>query len=269
MADRRMAIIIVGYDGYADVWTDFFELYKRNWPDCPYKIYLADNEKGYDMPGLTVIHAGEKAEWSQKVQRALEVVEEKYICLLLEDFFFSRSIDSQTVSEILDLMDADHLKYYKLNSFSKIKTPNYKKIDYLHVLPKNMEYAISLLPCIWEKSFLKELVGEGNYDPWKFEVRQLNKTQKASLDLWEGCVYDDRNVLQIRHGIVQGKYIPDTIKFFRKSGYEINQGGRSVLTFRENFVFKLKMFYWPKPLKNILKYFLKLSGVEFAADKNG
>lgn len=268
MIDNRMAIVMVGYDGYDDIWVDFFNLYKKNWPNCPYKIYLVDNEKGYDMPGLTVIHAGKGAEWSIKVQKALEILEEKYICLLLEDFYFGNLVDNNTVSEILDFMDSDNLKYYKLNSFSKIKTPNYKDIDYLHVLPGNLEYAISLQPCIWEKNFLKEKVGEGNYNPWKFEVNQIIEGKNASTEPMEGCVYDDRNILQICHGVVQGKYIPEAIRFFRKRGYELNQSRRGVLTFRANVMFKLKMFGWPKPIKKMLKAILKLFGVKFVADCN-
>ena len=268
MKDNRMAIVMIGYDGYDDVWKDFFTLYQKNWSDCPYKIYLADGEKGYDMPGLTVIHAGKDAEWSRKVQKALEVVEEKYICLLLEDFYFGSRVNNKVVSKALDLMDKDHLKYYKLNTFSKIKTARYKNIDYLHVLPENMEYGISLQPGIWEKDFLKEKVGTGNYNAWKFEVDRLNEEKGKSKAPLKGCVFDERNILKIQHGIVQGKYLPECVRYFEKRGYQLNQSRRSVMTFKENLIYKAKRLNWPKPIRKILKSILRAFGMKFVTDMN-
>lgn len=268
MKDNRMAIVMVGFDGYDDVWIDFFNLYKKNWADCPYKIYLADGEKGYDLPELTTVHAGKDAEWSRKVQKALEVVEEKYICLLLEDFYFGSPVDNAVVSEALDLMEKDELKYYKLNTFSPIKTAKYKNFDYLRVLPGNLEYAISLQPGIWEKDFLKEKVGTENYNAWKFEVDRINEEKNASSEPMKGCVYDERNILQIQHGIVQGKYLPECVKYFRKKGYELNQSRRSVMSFKENFIYKSKRLNWPKPIKKVLKAVLRLFGMKFVTDVN-
>lgn len=268
MKDDRMAIVMIGYDGYDDVWKDFFTLYQKNWADCPYKIYLADGEKGYDMPGLTVIHAGKDAEWSRKVQKALEVVEEKYICLLLEDFYFGSPVDNKIVAEALDIMERDQLKYYKLTTFSKIKTASYQGIPYLHVLPGNLEYAVSLQAGIWEKDFLKEKVGTENYNAWKFEIDRINEEKLASKEPMEGCVYDDRNILQIQHGIVQGKYLPEAVKYFDRRGYHLDQSRRSVMTFRENFIYKSKRLNWPKPIKQILKSVLRLFGMKFVTDVN-
>lgn len=268
MNDKRMAIVMVGYDGYDDVWKDFFTLFQTNWKDCPYRIYLADGEKGYEMSGLINVHAGKEAEWSRKVQKALEVVEEKYICLLLEDFYFGSAVDNKIVSDALDLMDRDGLKYYKLNTFSKIKTTNYKNIDYLHVLPGNLEYAVSLQPGIWERDFLKEKVGTENYNAWKFEVDRINEEKNASKEPLKGCVFDERNILQIQHGIVQGKYLPECVRYFKKRGYELNQSRRSVMTGWENFIYKAKRLNWPKPIRQILKNILRLFGMKFVTDAN-
>lgn len=268
MSDSRMAILMVGYDPYDDIWGDFFTLYKKNWADCPYKIYLADNVRGYDMPGLTVIHGGEEAEWSRKVQKALNVIQEKYVCLLLEDFYFGMPVDNKTVMEALDLMDRDNLKYYKLNTFSKIKTPAYKNYPYLHVLPGNLEYAISLQAGIWRKDFLEEKVGTENYNAWKFEIDRINEEKLGSSEPLEGCVFDERNILQIQHGVVQQKYLPEAIKFFEKRGYHLDQSKRSTMSFRENLIYKTKRLNWPKPVKKVLKGIMHLFGVKFVTDKN-
>lgn len=268
MSKKKMAILMVGYDPYIDIWGDFFELYKRNWPDCPYSIYLADNECGYNMDGLKVIHGGKEAEWSRKVQIALEKIEEEYVCLLLEDFYFGSLVDTELIENTLEFIEQEKIKYYKLTTFSKINTPIYKNLDYLHVLPGNLEYAISLQAGIWKKDFLKEKVGTENYNAWKFEVDRINEEKQGTKEPMEGCVFDERNILQIQHGVVQGKYLPEVIKYFDKRGYSLNQSKRQVMSFKENVIYKTKRFNWPKPIKRILKGILHLMGVKFVTDKN-
>ena len=165
-------------------------------------------------------------------------------------------------------MDRDQLKYYKLTTFSKIKTASYQGIPYLHVLPENLEYAVSLQAGIWKKDFLKEKVGTENYNAWKFEIDRINEEKVASKEPMEGCVYDDRNILQIQHGIVQGKYLPEAVKYFDRRGYHLDQSRRSVMTFRENFIYKAKRLNWPKPVKQVLKSVLRLFGMKFVTDVN-
>ena len=35
-----LSIVVVSYDGYSDLWDDFFTLKNQNWANCPYPTYL-------------------------------------------------------------------------------------------------------------------------------------------------------------------------------------------------------------------------------------
>ena len=71
----ELAIVGIWYDGYYDIWEDFLELKEKFWPDCPYPMYIVNQtkeltyEKKYDA---TVIHAGADAEYSKKIQTAID-----------------------------------------------------------------------------------------------------------------------------------------------------------------------------------------------------
>lgn len=269
MKTNNMAILVIGYDGYNDLWKDFFTLFHKYWPECPYKIYLANNELEYCVDDVITIHAGADAEWSRKVQKALDQIEEDYICLLLEDFYLGKNVNTKVVENALKLMKRDDLRYYKLNTFTPFKTDLYNGYKYLHVIPADMEYGISLLPGIWRKDFLREKVGNENYNAWKFECDRIAEGRNTSSRPLKGCVFDERNILRIVHGVVQGKYLPEAVRYFEKTGYHLNQKERGVMSFRENVLYKIKRLNWPKPVRNILKRILRLFGMKFVTDING
>lgn len=271
MNRANMAIVVIGFDGYDDLWDDFFILFRRFWSECPYKVYLVNNEKKSEYEGVTVVNAGRDAEWSRKVQVALESVDEDYLCLMLEDFYIGKKVNTKVVEKALQLMVEDHIKYYKLKTFSNINTAEYRDYKYLHVLPKNLEYGISLQPGIWKKSFLKEKVGTENYNAWKFECDCIAEAKKGGNALLEGCIYDDRNILEIQHGVVQGKYLPKALKYFEKQGYILNQQRRGAMQGKQYFVYRCKVFsnkYLPKVLKKKLKKIMNIFGMKFVTDKN-
>ena len=268
MKKHNMAILVIGFDGYNDLWNDFFTLFHKYWDDCPYKIYLSNNTLDFPVQNVTTIHAGADAEWSRKAQIALEQIEEDYICLLLEDFYLGKRVDNKVVEKALNLMAEDDLNYYKLNTFTPFKTESYKEYPYLHIIPENMEYGISLLPGIWKKEFLSEKLGKENYNAWKFECDRIAEEKGKTNKPLKGCVYDERNILQIVHGVVQGKYLPEAVKYFEKRGYSLNQSKRQVMSFKENFIYKTKRLSWPKPVKTVLKKILRCFGMKFVTDQN-
>jgi hypothetical protein len=100
MRKSELAILIVGFDGYNCLWTPFFELLKKNWPDCPYKIYLVTNMLEPEYENVKVITTSEKYQWSLKVRRALLNIDEEYIYMLLEDFFICYPVHTNDVEEL-------------------------------------------------------------------------------------------------------------------------------------------------------------------------
>ncbi len=264
--NNDMAILIVSYDGYSDLWDDFFYLLNHYWADRPYPTYLANNIKSAKYVGVEVINCGENAQWSTRTRLALSQIKEPYVCLLLEDYFIGQDIDSRQIKTALNLMKNDQLKYYKLNSFSQISTDSYKGFDYIKVIPQNLEYGISLQAAIWDKNYLLDLIGFDDYNAWKFEVDRIRETDINSKFPIIGCVYDNRNILNICHCVAQGKFLPSAIKYFKKRNYLINTSKREVMSKREYLYYKLKAkgkFLIPKKLRRFVKQILILFGFKF------
>lgn len=266
----KMALLVVGFDGYNDLWDDYFKLLNKYWKDREYPTYLSNNELKSEYENVTVINCGKDAEWSRKVQTAIDLIEEDYICLLLEDFYTGTYVDGMLVDNVIDFIKQNDLKYYKINTFSKIKSPRYNNIKHLRTIPANLPYGISLQPAIWNKEFLKEKLGKENYNAWIFEYDRIKESSNNVYDSLEGCVYDDRNILQIKHGVVQGKYLPPIVKYFEKINQPLDISGRKVMPTREYFLYRIKNItksIVPLKLINPMKKILGKFGMSFVSDK--
>lgn len=202
--NNRLTLLLVSYDGYGDMWPTFFECKERFWSNCPYPIVLSNNVRAFEAKGLRVINCGFDAQWSTRTRKALESIDTKYVMFLLEDLFISDVVETGDIESALDLMDKDGISYYKIMTFSKIKTPSYMGEEYLHIIPASMPYGISLQAAIWEKSFFLDMIGKGDYNPWVFEVERLEEEQNTTEPNKVVGVFDDRNMLNICHMVVQG-----------------------------------------------------------------
>lgn len=242
---ERLTILLVSYDGYSDLWPTFFACKEKFWPNCPYPIVLANNEKGMDVSGLRVINCGKDAQWSTRTRRALESIDTKYIMFLLEDLFISDVVKTENIENALDLMDEDGINYYKMMTFSKIKTSLYKGFEYLHQIPSSLPYGVSLQAAIWDRNHFMEMVGTDDYNPWVFEVERLEEEQRSGdLETILG-VFDSRNILNICHMVVQGKYLPRSVIHMEKVGVIVDTSSRNTMSWYESFIYSLKRLIAP------------------------
>ncbi len=224
---NKLAIVGIFYDGYYDIWEDFLELFSRNWPDCPYPIYIANQIKKLEFSKtypVTVLHAGADAEFSRKVQTALESITADYFLLLLEDFFFEKKPDEEMLERCVALMRENGLEYIRF-PMPEFLVGNYKRryqLDSatgLYRIPSSSEYTVSCQPSLWSRDFLRSCIGCGNYNAWVFEGMYTYSKNAHSPEFLEKCRVDFCNPLCLRHGAVQGKILPNVYADFATQGY--------------------------------------------------
>ncbi len=267
-----LSILIIGYDGYSDLWDDCIQLIKRFWPDCPFEIIFVNNEKKIEYENIKLINAGAAAEWSQKVNLALKNISTKYVCLLIEDFFVGDKIDNQKVFELIQLIKDNNINYAKLvdmNDASKCRNKNFCNIKGIKRIKYNDEYGISLQPSIWNVDFLEEKLGNGNYNAWKFEFARVKECNYKDGSYRPDCIYDTRNILNIKHGVIQGEYLPTTIKYFKKRNIQLHVDRKIMSSFKYK---KIRYISWtkgilPKFTHRILKRILEKLGMKFVSTK--
>ena len=233
---KKLAIVGIFYDGYVDIWEDFLELFYRNWPDCPYSLYIVDGVKELNFENdypVSVIHAGESAEYSRKVQCALNQIDADYFLLLLEDFFLEKKIEVDPIKDTLEIMSNNDVRYLRMPMPEFLVGANTKKYKrdstgFYHIPQKN-EYTVTCQPSIWERGFLKECIGTGNYNAWIFEGVYSYSKKAHSTEFLEQCRIDFSNPIGLRHGAVQGKILPNVYRDITNLGYNF-RNKREVLS---------------------------------------
>ena len=73
------AILILSCDKYSDAWDPFFALFRKFWPDCPYKVYLATNELKPEVSGVHIIASGKPKNWSDDTLAVLKQIQEGHL----------------------------------------------------------------------------------------------------------------------------------------------------------------------------------------------
>lgn len=264
-----LTILIVSYDGYKDMWTDFFNCKEKNWPNCPYETVLANNQENFHFKGVRVVNCGKHAQWSTRARIALETIKTKYVCFMLEDFFISQNVDTLVVEDILSTMKSNQIRYYKLLSLSKFNTPYFNKQKGERIIPANLRYGISLMAAIWDRDYFLSIIGPGDYNPWKFEVdRNMEILTAKETDPISG-IYNERNILNICHMVVQGKYLYSAVKKMKRLGYDVNIGSRGCHSISFMIIYWLKQLVYPLYNRSsTIKKIVELVGVKTVSSLN-
>lgn len=237
MSNKNIAVYVSSYDGCADLWNVFFNLFDKFWTDCDYPIYLINNEREYVHSKVQVLHTGEEINWFHRTIKSLEQIEEEYVVFLLEDYFLSKRVNNIDVAEIVDFMQKEDVYFYMLS-----KRAGQPEEQIRYSVDATTRYVVSLQPAIWNRKKLLEILYEiGGKTPWDFEL-YFSEKYKGKSGTVEGVFYDTRDILGYKNGVLRGKWIPDTLRFYKRLGIEIEIGSREILPFKT--VLKYKVATW-------------------------
>ena len=259
-----LVIVCPFYSGYKDLWLDFIKLFKKYWNNCPYDLVIvSDFNENDEIEGVKVIAAGSDAEYSKKIQTALSQINSKYFLILLEDFFFSKTVCNNEFEKIVEYIKDNDVKYYSMpmSEFSgnyKGKRIEGNNRDLRTISPK-AKYTLTCQPAIWDTEFLRKVILKSNYNAWIFEGIYTKSKEAHSEEFLAKCLANVGNPLNIKHGALQQKMIPDTVNYFKKNGYEFCTN-RTTLSQKDYFKHKIKIFFismLPYSVQNIFSRFVK------------
>ena len=263
-----IGIYINSFDGCSDIWPVFFKIWDTYWTECPYQMYLTSNYKNYNYKNLKVLKVGKEKTWLDRTIKTLEMVSQKYIIFFLEDYFISKKINLNEIEEICKHMHHKNLFYYQLSNRGDLKK-NDKHIK----AKKSLMYPISLQLSIWDRikliEILKNMDSIGNYtSPWDFERYFVEKYKNTTGPLL-GVEYDTRDLMGYKNGVLQGKWIRATIKFYKKRNIKIDCSQREIMSLKETFYYNVKKYFSLKlsgKSKVIMKMIMKKFGYTFMTD---
>lgn len=240
-----LALIVLSCDAYEDLWPDFFRLRDLFWPDCCYKWYLVTESKAFTYKGVEVINTGTDLNWTGRLAYALNVINAPLVGLFLDDFYISGRIDSNQIQQLQKLMCEKHIDHINMSdvfySLIKMPDPHIYYADHLFHIPSHKKYGLSTAAAIWNRIYLRNLIGTKDCSAWQFEMDMCDIA--SSSEGYRGiALCDDRMPFKVTTVpvVIQGKYFPKSFAHFRKLGYVLQRGDRQVMSFKETWSYIIK-----------------------------
>ena len=235
---KDLTIFVSSCDTYSDIWESFFTCFKKFYHYQGEPIILNTESKHFSFEGLNIktfahFNSSEKVEWGERLLYHLKQVETEYVLFLLDDFFFRRKVDMETIQRNLTTMKNNNdIIYFSYSLVDDDANSNCEYADFL-LRGQKGKYKLNAQAALWRTSDLIKLTQPSD-NPWDWEdygTRRLWYTnRKCYCVKSEGSVIDYGKV-GLYWSIVRGKWVIDDVKpFFDDMNIKIDFTKRGVFT---------------------------------------
>ncbi len=221
----NLSIVVLSCDKYRDLWPPFFELFFRNWPTCPYKLYLFSNEVAYEDSRVKTILSGPDKDWSSSVKSCLEQIEEEYVLILFDDVFLLEKDDEKSIEKLTSYVQQFRPEYQK---FTAVPKPDIRINQDIGKYLPDTHYRNGLMS-IWKRKTLLELIVQGE-SAWKFEIE--GRLRSSKYENFFGVYKEYFNFL---HGVEKGMWYKKAVQVLKEHGIEPDLKARAVLS-QQNYL---------------------------------
>lgn len=221
--NSKCIVLVTSCMKYGDVLCNFEILFRRYWPDCPFRVWLNIDEEWKDRTGLydriIVSHHPENLVRMREVP-----FDTPYVIVMQDDHFLIAPVDNGKVLNALSLAEKYHTGNLRL-----IQDPRTDEIfsekDNLREYKPGAAYRISARGGLWDTEYFKKFINEFR-DFWEMERRG----QSFSESLPQKVLCTSGRVLPMIDAVHKGKYEEFVRDILEANGL---QAGRPVLTARE------------------------------------
>ncbi len=225
------AVLVMSCDAYRDLWRPFFTLFWRYWADCQFPIYLGANRAEHKDGRVTTICAGD-GEWSRRLRFCLERMQEEYILLLLEDYFFVRPISTAAIVDALKLLHSVAGAVLRLYPFPgpDMEVSRHRNFGRIHPLAP---YRVSTQAAIWDRRELLRLLHDDE-TIWDFEWKGT-KRSRSQPEKFYSCY---EALLPYRQVVERGQWFWSAARKYGKEDIGCDFSARPVMS-RTRAIFKV------------------------------
>lgn len=244
MKNNSFAILINSCDAYSDVWTPFFRVLEKTWPQArEHEIFLNTETKQYkdpffDVKVLNCLDNKAIYQWGRRLLQAIDRIESDNILFLLEDFFFEEPVRYEEIDKCVKYLNENKdISVFGLTSQMECADASYcelhKDIRFPgYVIRKQkVGFKYNAGPSLWRKSSLKRLIFKRD-TPWGWEFFGNFRTWYSSDKIYgRACDYQPVFVYDIIHGgaVHRGKWTEKSVQeVMRKYNVDIDLSIRGI-----------------------------------------
>jgi hypothetical protein len=213
MKNENVAILIFACDRYELLFKGFDHFFKKNWDNSIFlKKYFSTEKKDIGIEGYIHLKSG-YGEWTDRLKKVLNQIEEDYIIFMQEDMWFSKNAPERVLAQILLYIQENDLKLVKLHSSEVYKTKELN-IDFSgfrlsEVVKQESNFLMSHQVSIWDKKFLYNQLKKHEH-PWRNERRGSKRLKKIKDRIYQIDLLSENGKMPINENslsIEQGEYL--------------------------------------------------------------
>ena len=218
------AVVVSSCDKYQDLWTPFFTLFFRYWPDCPYPIYLISNDLEYPDSRVNAIKIGEDRDWSSSMLAAMALIPHSYVVLLLEDYLLQQPVETSRIVELAQYMkdkEAGCMRLFPCPGPDVLCEDNPEVGE----INKGSDYRLSLQAAIWDKQVLVGLVRKGE-SPWHLEINGSRRTDELDDPFLSVTRESSRPLPYFCTAVYRGRWLREAVELCEREGIAVDLKAR-------------------------------------------
>lgn len=229
---NSIAFVIVSCDRYADLWDPFFYFFKRNWPDCPYKVYLITNNMDFKIDDVEIIKVGEDRSYSDNLSVALSYIREPWAILWLEDVFISEKVDTTRIEKMIKEAQSIPVGYLKISSDLPLSYTRGSS-NGIGPLPKGVRYRSAVGLSLYQVETLRKLLIP-NASAWDLDTSNIS--DGLSEPFYALTDISARNPpVKFVNAVIKGQWNWPAIPLLKKEGFDHIIAGRKRLSIAAYF----------------------------------
>lgn len=244
----NISVLVLSCDKYSDLWDGFFSLYFKNF-DFKCKVYLANNKLKYNFRdySINLLNCGEDKNWSNHLLNALNLIEDDYIFIILEDLYILDYVEKSKIAKLFNFAINNKVQHLKYLAFPIGDIP--LNNGYFKYSP-GMPYSVSVCG-IWNKKYLQSLLLDGE-SAWEFEINGSYRSKYSNKNFMSPA----QPILKCLNMVEKGYWVKSNVKKIQNQGIYINLKTRKV---KNNISYKIINFYFDFVINFIpFKYRIKI-----------
>lgn len=259
-------IVLISHSSYIDICKDFVSLFKKNWPDCPFKFVCAIIGDNKNIDGIETIYVDDGKILTDCFRKVMEIYPSNYYMCFLGDAFISKKIDNSKVISLLKELNERCAHYCKIIPMNNNKLKRQSGI--VSNIKTTDGYAHTFVSFIASSAFINnELIGKTDLE---FETKYLEIAgNEQTNDIFENDYIVLNNIFNIIPTVVKGKWDRIALKKVKMRNPSMKFSNRAKMSVLEQFKVSLINFsekFLSRKLIKFLKKILSTVGFKFTTN---
>lgn len=229
---EKCSILISSCDSYSDLWLPFCKTLERHWPDRGMDTFILSETKTAEIKHVQFINSGVvKNDWSRNLEHALQSVQTKYVCLMLEDFFLRSDVDQSVFQDVIKFADSHDADMVRLLKKPTLHEQAFMQNNIALKISMHAPYRVSCQASLWRRTSLIQLVKAGE-SAWEFERYGSERSVELGFEHYT-C---KATVLPYFHHVVErGRWFPWDASHFGRQNIGCDFASRNVMSWSYGF----------------------------------